>query len=193
MQQVIKALRATVTFFEGLRVDGYKMPDGEFRIGLSGVSLILGYGREWLKDAVNGKTPRTAKTLQGLGFSQYLAKVTAQSKQGNFYEDTTISLADFNCCIIYAVQKKKKAAIALQKSFTQLALNDFFRDAFGDPPLTIDQKRQLFYQVYASTISPLDWRNMDKQDIINLALFGDEDHLKDGLWNNWYGLSSKSS
>jgi hypothetical protein len=26
---------------------------------------------------------------------------------------------------------------------------------------------------------------MDKQDILKLALPGDEPHLRDGLWNNW--------
>ena len=181
----IKAVRATVVFFDGLEVDGYKMPDGEFRIGLPGASRILGYGREWLSDAVRQKTPRTAKTLQGLGFSENVEKVTAQSAQGNQYQDLTISLDDFNCCIIYAVQRKKKAAIALQKSFTQLALSDFFRDAFGDEPLTIDEKRELFYKTYAASISPADWRKMDRQDILRIALPGDEEELKDGAWNSW--------
>ena len=181
----IKAVRATVVFFDGLTVDGYKMPDGEFRIGLPGASRILGYGREWLSDAVRQKTPRTAKVLQGLGFSKNVEKVTAQSAQGNQYQDLTISLDDFNCCIIYAVQRKKKAAIALQKSFTQLALSDFFRDAFGDEPLTIDEKRELFYKTYAASISPADWRKMDRQDILRIALPGDEEELKDGAWNAW--------
>ena len=74
--------------------------------------------------------------------------------------------------IIYPVQGKKKAAIALQKSFTQLALNDFFRDAFGQVPLTIEEKRILFYKTYAASISPADWRKMDREDIIRLALTG---------------------
>ncbi|NET60319.1 MAG: hypothetical protein F6K47_30500 [Symploca sp. SIO2E6] len=182
---VIRVERATVVFFEGLVVDGYRMPDGEFRIGLSGASRTLGYNRDWLRDAITQQTPRTAKTLQGLGFSENSKKVTAQSEQGNDYEDTTINLDDFNCCIIYAVQRKKKAAIALQKSFTKMALNDFFRDAFGEPPLSISEKRRLFYETYAASISPEHWREMDREDIIRLALEGDEDHLKDGLWNSW--------
>ena len=183
--QPVKAIRATVVFFEGLEVDGYRMPNGEFRVGLAGASRLLGYSREWLADAVNQKTPRTAKVLQGLGFSENIQKVTAESNQGNQYEDKTISLVDFNCCIIYAVQNKKKAAIALQKSFTQLALNDFFRDAFGEIPLTIDEKRTLFYKTYAASISPADWRKMDRQDILNLALAGDEEEASYGLWNSW--------
>ncbi|MFB2834106.1 hypothetical protein [Floridanema evergladense] len=181
--QLIRSERATVKFFDGLIVDGYRMPNGQFRIGLSGASRILGYNERWLRDALTGETPRTAKALQGLGFSENIQKVLAQSTQGNEYADQTIDLDDFNCCIIYAVQSKKKAAIALQKSFTKMALNDFFRDAFGEPPLSIEEKRRLFYEAYAASISPQDWRDMDKEDIVRLALMGDEPHLQNGLWN----------
>jgi len=81
------------------------------------------------------------------------------------------------------VSKGKKAALALQLSLTTVALNDFFRDAFGDRPLSIEEKRRLFYKTYAATISPEDWRRMDREDILSLALPGDEPHLRDGLWN----------
>ncbi|MEG4805843.1 hypothetical protein QUB63_35295 [Microcoleus sp. ARI1-B5] len=50
-------------------------------------------------------------------------------------------------------------------------------------PLTIDEKRRLFYEAYAATISPEDWRQMDREDILRLALPGDEPHLLWGLWN----------
>ena len=81
MEEPIRAERATVKFFDGLEVDGYRMPSGEFRVGLAGASKILGYGREWLADAVDKQAPRTAKTLQGLGFTENIQKVTAQSIQ----------------------------------------------------------------------------------------------------------------
>ncbi|AUB43032.1 hypothetical protein COO91_09188 (plasmid) [Nostoc flagelliforme CCNUN1] len=41
----------------------------------------------------------------------------------------------------------------------------------------------LFYEAYTVTITPEDWRQMDREDISNLALPGDEPHLKNGLWN----------
>lgn len=184
MQEPIKAERQTVVFFDGLQVDGYRMPNGEFRIGLAGVSRTLGYGREWLSDAVDLKSPRTVEALRGLGFTENIQKVSARSPQGNFIDDRTINLDDFNSCIIYAVQRKKKAAIALNRAFTKLALIDFFKEAFGEPALTIEEKRQLFYEEYAKSISPEDWRQMDREEIIRLALSGDEPQLKDGLWNN---------
>ncbi len=73
----------------------------------------------------------------------------------------------------------------MQLSLTRVALNDFFRDAFGEPPLSIEEKRRLFYEAYAATISPEEWRRMDRQDILRLAFPGDETHLKDGAWNAW--------
>ena len=181
--KIIRAERAKVAFFKGLEVEGYRMPDGSFRVGLSGTSRVLGFGENWLSNALREKG-RTAKALQGLGFEEKIIEVGAQSNQGNTYTDRTIDLDDFNCCIIYAVQKKKKAAIALNRAFTKLALIDFFRDAFGEPPLSIEEKRKLFYETYASTISPENWREMDREEIIKLALPGDEEHLRDGLWNS---------
>jgi hypothetical protein len=79
----------------------------------------------------------------------------------------------------------KKAALALQLALTEVALNDFFVDAFGERPLTIDEKRRLFYEAYAAAISPENWREMDREDILRLALPGDEPHLLWGLWNAW--------
>ena len=60
----------------------------------------------------------------------------------------TLSLDDFNTLILYAAFKGNKAALALQRSLTQVALNDFFRDAFGEPPLKIEEKRRLFYPTF---------------------------------------------
>jgi hypothetical protein len=69
MQEPIRAERATVVFFDGLTVDGYRMPNEEFRIGLSGASRVLGYSDRWLRDAIANETPRTAKALLCIGFS----------------------------------------------------------------------------------------------------------------------------
>jgi len=38
----IRAERQTVTFFDGLQVDGYQMPNGDFRVGITGASVVLG-------------------------------------------------------------------------------------------------------------------------------------------------------
>lgn len=181
--EAIKAERQTVPFFEGLEVDGYRMPDGSYRVGITGASRVLGYSANWL-GRVLGRGGNTVKFLRGLGFTEKTEKVVTQSIRGGGSEAQTISLDDFNRLIVYAVNDGKKAALALQLSLTKIALNDFFRDAFGEPPLSIAEKRRLFYEAYAATISPENWRQMDKEDILKLALPGDEPQLAWGAWNS---------
>ena len=183
MTDIIRAERATVTFFDGLTVEGYRMPDGEFRIGLAGAGLMIGYQKNWLGRILSKQTGNVLKTLQGMGFSGVIIETGNVLDEGSTTRARTISLDDFNRCIIYGVQQKKPAAIALSQAFTKLALIDFFREAFGEHPLSIEEKRQLFYETYAASISPEQWHEMDKQDIINLALAGDESQFKWGLWN----------
>jgi len=180
----IRAERQSVTFFDGLQVDGYRMPSGEFRVGITGASIVLGYSENWLSRLMGRETGTSIKALRGLGFTEETQKVVSETSRGD-REAQTISLRDFNRLIAYAVFDGKRAALALQLALTEVALNDFFRDAFGEPPLSIDQKRQLFYETYAASISPEDWRRMDRQDILKLALPGDEPQIKDGLWNSW--------
>jgi hypothetical protein len=174
----IKAERQTVTFFDGLQVDGYRMPNGEFRVGITGASTLLGYGSNWLGRVLE-RGGNTLKALQGLGFTEEIEKVVINSGR----PPETISLRDFNRLISYAVFDQKKAALALQLALTELSLTDFFRDSFGEPPLSIDEKRRLFYEAYAATISPEEWRQMDREDILKLALVGDEKETQEGLWN----------
>jgi hypothetical protein len=70
-------------------------------------------------------------------------------------------LRDFNRLIAYAVADGKKAVLALELALTEVTLNDFFVDAFGELSLTIEEKRRLFYEAYA-VISRENWREMDK-------------------------------
>lgn len=180
--EVIRAERATVTFFDGLQVDGYRMPNGEFRVGITGASQVLGYSREWL-GRVLSRSGNTIKALRGLGFTEQIQKVATETERGDRGAQT-ISLRDFNRLIAYSVSDGKRAALALQLALTEVALNDFFRDSFGEPPLSIDEKRRLFYETYAATISPEGWRRMDREEILRLALPGDEPQLQDGEWND---------
>lgn len=178
----IRAERETVTFFDGLQVDGYRMPNGEFRVGITSASLVLGYSDNWLQRVLERESGRSIKALRGLGFTEETQKVVGETSRGD-REAQTIGLRDFNRLIAYAVADGKRAALALQLALTEVALNDFFVDAFGQAPLSIDEKRRLFYEAYASTISPEQWRQMDREDILRLALPGDETQMREGLWN----------
>lgn len=179
----IRAERQTVKFFDGLEVDGYRMPKGEFRVGITGASIVLGYSENWLSRLMGRETGRSIKALRGLGFTEETQKVVSETIRGD-REAQTISLRDFNRLISYAVFDGKKAALALQLALTEVALNDFFRDAFGETPLSIDEKRKIFYEAYAATISPEDWRQMDREDILRIAIIGEgnqDDEIEEGF------------
>jgi hypothetical protein len=168
--QLIKAEKAIITFATGVELEAYRMPNGEFRAGLNSASLLVGYSKDWLGKGIL-RSDRTAKALQELGFSQQIEEVTATTNVSNFgVKAKTISLDDLSKVILYAAIQGKKEAIALQLSFTKISLNDFFRDAFNERPLTIEEKRHLFYKTYAASLTKQDWLHMDKQDIENLRL-----------------------
>jgi hypothetical protein len=46
---------------------------------------------------------------------------------------------------------------------------------------------------YAKTISPEDWRQMDREDILRLALPGDELHARDGQKEGGFQIGSGAS
>ena len=182
MTEPIRAEQQTVTFFDGLEVDGYRMPNGEFRVGITGACRVLGYPDNWLYLALSGQNRKRKKALQGLGFTEKTLEIVSETSRGDRTAET-IGLRDFNRLISSAVFDGQKAALALQLALTEVALNDFFRDAFGEPPLSIDEKREQFYEAYARTISPEEWRKMDREDILKLALPGDEPQIRGGQWN----------
>jgi hypothetical protein len=51
MSEPIKAVRAEVNLGESVVIDGYMLPNGEFRYGLTRTSLLLGYAKQWLSPA----------------------------------------------------------------------------------------------------------------------------------------------
>ncbi|MDB9516730.1 hypothetical protein PN466_07200 [Roseofilum reptotaenium CS-1145] len=118
------------------------MPDGEFRVSLTGASRVVDYSKEWL-GRILSRSCNPVKVLQGMGFTGKIPKTATQSIRGGGREVQTISLSDFNLVIVYAASKGKKEALALQSSLTIMALGDFFRDAFGETPLAIDEKRRI--------------------------------------------------
>lgn len=170
--------RATVYFTTDLSVDGYLMPNGEFRVGITGASEVLGFAKNWL-GRVTRTEAKTLKALQGLGFKglQEVGKVMGETGSQSV---TTISLNDFSLLILYAAMQGKKQAIALQLSLTQMSLKDFFYFSFGKEPLSFEEKRKAFYQDFAKTI---DWFKEDQQDVLvieehQLFLEGSFNHIE---------------
>lgn len=179
MNHTTRAQRAKVEFFEGLSVDGYLMPDGSYRFSLSGASQVLGYPANWLSRSM-GRGGTLLKALQGEGFGGEVIETGTLAKGT---PAKTISLDDFVLLVPYAANQGKKAAWALQKALVRMSLMDFCRDAFGENPLSIAEKRRQFYESYAKSISPEGWLYMDRAEILDLALLGDEPHMAGGLWN----------
>ncbi len=172
----IKAKRAIIQFCDNQTVEGYRMPNGEYRVGLSSASKAIGYSENWVRRTLS-KSGTTAKALQGLGFEGNFLEVVRESNQGNSFTERTVSLDDFKLLITYGVQKGKKKAIALQSALMKVALTDFFRDAFEENQLSVDEKRKLFYKAYAESLSFEEWLEMDRQDVKDLKLFGNEELL----------------
>jgi hypothetical protein len=164
-ENAVYAERATVTFCDGLSLDGYQLPNGEFRVGVTGASKALGYNRDWLGKVIRRGGDKF-KALQEQGFEPNFQKVVVKSGR----PPETMSLDDFNSFILIAIQDGKKPALALLKGLTALSLNDFFRDAFGLSELSIAEKRKIFYQTYAAALTPEDWRQMDREDNEGLIL-----------------------
>ena len=106
----IKAKRAMIQFCDSQAVEGYRMPNGEYRVGLSSASEALGYSEEWLRRAIN-RSGTTIKALHSMGFSGKILKVSRESIKGD-RESRTISLDDFKHLINYAANKGKQKAIS---------------------------------------------------------------------------------
>ncbi len=167
MSNSSKFEKRKVKFFDGLEIDGYMMPDGSFRVDLSGTSKMLGYSQQWLSQGIS-RGGTLLKALRGLGFSGQIEKTeTLRGKNAQ-----TISLKDFQRVMLYAVQQSKPQAVALQLALTDMALTDFFRDAFGLRALSIDEKRAAFYQAFAKTLTTQDWLDWDRQDAQDI-----DDHI----------------
>jgi hypothetical protein len=179
--EMIKAERATVEFFDGLSVDGYRMPNGEFRVGITTASVVAGFAENYLRRLLADGGTRLQPLLDN-GFSGITFPQVRVTKTGE-REERAITLKDFIRLLRYADKQGRQSAGAILDALSELSLIDFFRDAFGEPPLSIAEKRRLFYESYAQSISPENWRQMDREDILRLALPGDENQLQNGIWN----------
>jgi hypothetical protein len=179
--EMIRAERATVKFFDGLSVDGYRMPNGEFRVGITTASVVAGFAENYLRRLLSDGGTRLQPLLDN-GFSGITFPQVRVTKTGE-REERAITLKDFVRLLRYADKQGRQSAGAILDALSELSLIDFFRDAFGEPPLSIAEKRRLFYESYAQSISPENWRQMDREEILRLALPGDEEQLQDGSWN----------
>lgn len=108
------------------------------------------------------------KGLQSSGFTGSEKIIKLDAIHGGGTTAKTISLADFRRLIIFAASKGKPQAIALLDAIVDVGLDDWFCGHFDQIPLSLGEKRHLFYRTYASTINWLeedrgDWRVIEEQ------------------------------
>jgi len=171
MNNIIRAERATVKFCEGVEVDGYLLPDGELRVGKVGAAIAVGYGKDWVGQ-LKGKP---LKALQDKGFTGSEKPVQLNSINGGGTEAKTLSLLDFRKLIVFAAKKERPEAEALLDAIVDVSLEDYFRIAFGQQTLTLEEKRDKFFKAYSATIDWLtedrsDWELIAEQELFLLSL-----------------------
>lgn len=175
---LVKAERVIVNFGNGIKLEGYRLPNGEFRVGKTSASLALGYGKDWVRRIIEGvakKEGKTSKTLIEWGFSGVAFSVHVPSSNNfGYIKADTISLQDFRQLIKLAAKRGKPEAEAFLDALIDIGLEDWFRLSFGEDQLSLQEKRSMFYKVYAQS---LNWHEEDQEDwklIREQELFLDE-------------------
>ncbi len=152
----IKAVAATVQLSDTLAIDGYLMPSNEFRAGIGGAAVILGYGKDWF-NRLASKAPNKLKAFRDGGFTGRLQPIIAPRPSGTrgASRAQTISLDDLTKLIAVEANAGNKRAIAIQSAFTLEGLDSRFRDAFGVSQLSPDAKRQFFGMTFEQYLEAL--------------------------------------
>lgn len=171
MSESIKAVSATVQLSESLSIDGYMLPDGEFRAGIVGTSVLLGYQRDWFL-VLPSKAPKKLEALEDAGFRYDPQPVSIQRKgRGGATKAQTISLRELTILITAEALSGNKRAIALQAAFTLEGLDVRFRDAFSVPQRTPEEKRQFFGMTYEEFLEAI---AENREELEQLRLPGDD-------------------
>lgn len=168
MDNTTRAERSTIKFCEGVEVDGYRMPNGDFRVGKVGASVAVGYAKNYLTE-VEKKSPKQLKALRDAGFTGLEEFVELDHIRGGGTTASTLNLPDFRKLILFAASKGKPQAVALLNAILDTGLEDWFRLSFGQEQLTLEEKRERFYKSYAATINWLEedrqeWRVIEEQE-----------------------------
>ena len=165
-------MTATIQLSDALSIDGYMMPDGEFRAGIAGASVLLGYGKDWF-NRLASKAPNKLQALQAAGFTGRTQPVVIPRESGarGASRAQTISLKDLATLITVEALQGNKRAIALQASFTLEGIDSRFRDAFGVQERTADEKRQFFGMTYGEFLEAL---SENRAELEELRLPGDD-------------------
>ena len=170
MTEPVKAVNAAIQLSDTLTIDGYMLPDGEFRAGAVSVSAVLGYKRNWLLE-IEDKSPDKLKALSDKGYRGTSLIPVQRTGRGGTNKARTISLKDLTALITVEALQGNKRAIALQAAFTLEGLDGRFREAFGVEQRTADERRQFFGMTYGEFLEAL---AENREELEALRLPGDD-------------------
>jgi len=172
MTESVKAVGAAIQLSDTLSIDGYMLPDGEFRAGIAGASVLLGHGKDWF-NRLASRGPEKLKALQSGGFTGRLQPVTIPRDSGlrGASRAQTISLKDLAALITVEALSGNKRAIALQAAFTLEGLDGRFRETFGVQQRTADERRRFFGMTYGEFLEAL---AENREELEALRLPGDD-------------------
>jgi hypothetical protein len=158
------------------------MPNGEFRVSITGVSVILGHKSNWFL-TLPSTNPTKLKALEKGGF-RYTPEIVCRETQGRgkATEAQTISIIDFTTLITLEalsgnrleVLTVNKRAMALQAAFTLGGLDALFRDAFRMPQKSQEQRRSFFTNTYDQFLGVFE---KDPEELAKLRLLNDDHYV----------------
>lgn len=184
--KIIYAEKKTVQLMGCLNLDTYRMPSGEFRVGLTSASASIGQGNQWLSQILTRKG-KAYKSLSGMGFtdSQSEIRVTRSGKSGAS-KALTISIDDFLIVLDYAADNKNPIAIAYLKAAAKRSTVDDIREAWGEERLSVDERRRIYCEELAKSFTDREW-----VETSGAGVAFDWEKAKDPEWlmmmfsNNW--------
>jgi hypothetical protein len=147
------------------------MPDGKFRAGIKGVSVLLRHQKDWFS-TLPSKEALKLKALEKVGFERTPETVLIERQGTSRAIAETISLKNLTTLITFEplirfgeLSRDNKRASAIQAAFTLGGLDALFRDAFGMPPQSQDERRRFFKQGYDHFIKALAENDAELKDL----------------------------
>lgn len=135
--------RATVSLgHNDLPIDCY-MINEEFRVSITGVSVMLGHKREWFSTILSNPTELRALKRGVLRYTPEIVSIQGVQTISITDLTTLITLEAFSGNRSEALSGNK-LAMALQATFSLGGLDALFRDTFGMPQRSQEQSRKFF-------------------------------------------------
>lgn len=119
----IKATQRTVEFPGGIKIDGFKLPDGSFRTSITSASTALDRSENWLYSIMTSQNKILADLIES-GFSNQIILVDVLHCSNEIRQYETISLDDLGILLLYASLQGEPKALLLQNRFANHALTN---------------------------------------------------------------------